>query len=455
MQHGLSVRLRELDLDFSIIDKASNKYRYVALSHCWGPPGSPRFTTTHETLEARKTGIPWSEIPCTFQDAMVFTHRLGVRYIWIDSLCIIQGDAKDWLIEAEQMAQIYHCSYFTIAAANAPDSGAGLFQLIPREMRARPSVPLSDANGNDEYILHAKRISNYSVDDLDRYPYMSRGWTYQERSLSPRVIYFLHGELGWSCENFTDDEQHSRTLYVFADARARHAISINPVIYRKKWKSLEEIICHWQRIVGEYSGLALTLEKDKLPALSGMAKAIGMERQGSYFAGIWSNSLIVDLTWRCCKGPGRRPTMQRAPSWSWASIDGEVDFWAFLERHEVKEVAKCIHVSCDHPLEWNAEFMEVRGGLLEISGPVVQSIPDGEFFADDASMEEPIDRVSVFYFQLCHTRDKLRETELGENIYMVLRQDNQVASLFKRVGLARSPGELEFDPGTIQTIRIT
>jgi hypothetical protein len=78
---------------------------YIALSHCWGR--SPPFITTRDNLDDMKRGIPIEKLPATFKDAIFVSHAVGIRYLWIDSLCIVQGDREDWERESSRMGEIY------------------------------------------------------------------------------------------------------------------------------------------------------------------------------------------------------------------------------------------------------------------------------------------------------------------------------------------------------------
>jgi hypothetical protein len=103
--------------------------KYTALSHRWGndPPKKedPRHCTTYGNLSARLNGFSLSELPETFQDAVRVTRELGIGYLWIDSLCIIQWNADDWKREAGRMEDVFASAYCTIAATSAVDSNAG------------------------------------------------------------------------------------------------------------------------------------------------------------------------------------------------------------------------------------------------------------------------------------------------------------------------------------------
>ena len=86
------------------------------------------------------------------------------------------------------------------------------------------------------------------------------------------------------------------------------------------------------KIVSEYSHLALSVECDCLPAIAGLARQTETCKTGKYLAGLREDSLAEDLLWRVdepLQGRSqRRPKSYRAPTWSWASVNGEVSFWA-------------------------------------------------------------------------------------------------------------------------------
>ncbi|KAK4190632.1 P-loop containing nucleoside triphosphate hydrolase protein [Podospora australis] len=106
---------------------------YVCLSRRWGD--SKFLTTTTLNIDAHKTSIKTSDMPKTFQDAISFTRSLGLRYLWIDSLCIIQDDLDDWKAEAEAMARVYMNSYLTLMAVDASSAESGLFRPVKGRLK--------------------------------------------------------------------------------------------------------------------------------------------------------------------------------------------------------------------------------------------------------------------------------------------------------------------------------
>ncbi|KAF2653852.1 HET-domain-containing protein, partial [Lophiostoma macrostomum CBS 122681] len=289
----------------------SDGFTYAALSHCWGVAGSKHLKTTRVTMSSWKRGIPWTLIPRTFQDAILFTRRLGIRWLWIDSLCIIQEDENDWRAEAACMAEVYSQAYFTIAAASAENSEVGIFREPSAESQ-------NNASGCQDLLVYAKRQSKYSLMTSNRYRLMTRAWAYQERYLSPRVIYFLGDELGWSCRSLDDDESHSGTFSSLSFALDKKH---NPYLHPQEGSPDKEAdeydhiksIDHWHHIVNDYDTLFLSFERDRLPALAGLAKHLSPFRKGRYLAGLWEDSLIVDLLWKMYAEPINRSAFRSAP----------------------------------------------------------------------------------------------------------------------------------------------
>jgi hypothetical protein len=115
--------------DIRLVETTGEIGRYNCLSYCWGQ--GMTLKTTQETLDLHKARIPWQSLPKTFQDAIEFTRRLGVRYIWIDSLCIIQHDKEDWERESAKMYEVYRKSYLTLAATSSANAEGGCFTHDP------------------------------------------------------------------------------------------------------------------------------------------------------------------------------------------------------------------------------------------------------------------------------------------------------------------------------------
>jgi hypothetical protein len=165
-----------------LYESTGQSSRYVCLSHCWGEPSktSPMLQTTTKTVDSFKTQIPWSSLPKTFRDAIYFIRRLGIEYIWIDSLCIIQNDGEDKAREIGQMASVYSNAFLTIAATSASSSLEGLFSTTSSSHIAEELPrPVWDPESSDYGPLYARRGIPHTWDPNPDFPLLKRGWVFQ------------------------------------------------------------------------------------------------------------------------------------------------------------------------------------------------------------------------------------------------------------------------------------
>ena len=316
------------------------KAEYVTLSHCWGK--SQPLVTNSKTMEQHLRAIPFKILPKAFQDAVTATRRLGYSYLWIDSLCIIQGSKEDWEIECSKMANIYRNSTVTIVGAAAGDCHTGFLQ------RRIPTQPIPDVvewkskSGPCPQKFAIRWDRHQGPQPCDQAsPSEKRGWILQERLLSPRVLYFGAHRMYWKCSTSEWFEDCSLTE-PRKDRAAKRDFSVEQDP-KYKWNL-------WCKIVEEYSKLSLTDPMDKLPAISGMASSLLHGDHNEYLAGIIKSDLQlhVNLTWHIEResqypelgessglDPARIVSLSsyRAPSWSWASVDQRVSFFS-TRRHE-------------------------------------------------------------------------------------------------------------------------
>jgi hypothetical protein len=325
-------------VDPHLVERLNSKAPYISLSYCWGKKRP--LVTTRETLSQHCKGIAWSSIPATFQDVMILARSLGIEYIWIDAMCIVQDDAEDWNREATLMASVYGNSYFTIASLLAHDAEAGIFQ----KSAATPSVLEIPAPGNDgaDTVIYARQALTH-MQSSRGYPLLQRGWTYQEQLLSPRVLYVEEYEISWECNAIKwccCQHEHDATDFVHhhkADfsrfLRTRH---IEP--YIDSHLAVEDrlrVACRhmWQQLTSSYTKKLLTKLTDRLVALAGIAEVFGQVKQCRYIAGLWEDDIVHGLLWYCFEGENvgwRAPPEFIAPSWSWASVDCSITYHAHV-----------------------------------------------------------------------------------------------------------------------------
>jgi len=166
--------------------------KYIALSHCWG--GVIPLCTKKETIAAHRKAIEFEKLPKLFQDAVTITRELGVQFLWIDSLCIIQNDEEDWKYEAERMEKVFTSAYCTIAATSAENSNENFLPRLGKEY-----VKLIDNSTGTPFSVYAYEVGGSFNDDVEGGVLNKRGWVYQERALSRRTIHFTATQIYWEC----------------------------------------------------------------------------------------------------------------------------------------------------------------------------------------------------------------------------------------------------------------
>lgn len=324
---------------------------YACLSHCWGD--SPTLRTMSSNIFAHRDFIAWHKLPKTFQDAITVVHRLGISYLWIDSLCIIQDVEQDWQTESAKMADIYAQSALTVAASLAARDSDSLFIESPNCHR---SIPLRNESGIEIFVRKTLGHGHGPIP----LPLMRRAWVLQERLLSPRVVHFTHEELVWECmEKTTCECGCIRSLWSPGHVPFDKALLYSPNLGRG---SRQEIKDRWRRLAEEYSRLQLTLARDKLPAISGAARRFSEFIPGDYLAGLWKHGLVADLLWERRGLTSRQPDLECIPSWSWLSIGIEV---AYDECMVTDDLAVIVSASCS-PLRQDDAFGEIRGGEIHL-----------------------------------------------------------------------------------------
>ena len=282
--------------------------RYAALSHCWGSSGANQgiLRTTRNTLAQHLESISLDQLPESFKDAVNITQKLGLHYLWIDSLCIIQGDDEDWRFESSKMADVFGNAHVTIAATAASDSHEGcLFTRKPAKH------VVGRLWGPDETIYHA-RMPSGELTSLYSSPLYKRGWVLQEIILSKRVVHFARDQLFWHCRSTMKSEDgfvNQNLGSTFLDLDSAESA-------RRSWWSWAE----------DYSRRKVTNASDKYPALAGLTTAFRETTKLTPKAGLWEEDIHFGLLW-CSQttnidGSDIPASANPAgPSWSWLSIN--------------------------------------------------------------------------------------------------------------------------------------
>jgi hypothetical protein len=326
------------------VPEPETKAEYAALSHCWG--GSHPVVLLKANLARMQEHLELDESCRTFREAIDVTRRLGIPYLWIDSLCILQDqdDGSDWEAEAPKMSAVYNRATVTISAASSPNTAGGLF---PRQEDRKEknkvvavATPGADGAGGRVFV----RVRNPAVRDVDEMvhsstdvevPHLrSRGWILQEDHLSPRMLHFRKEELAWTCSTYTRCECRVRPGLPRPHPFRADPGTMDP---GEKPAATYKLGVDWPDIVMEYSRRSLTKDSDRIAALSGLANYMEECTTDTYYAGMWYEDLRYQLMWhvdvRNPEGnedlalPTSRFPFPYAPSWSWMSVPGPITYF--------------------------------------------------------------------------------------------------------------------------------
>ncbi|CAN9202239.1 unnamed protein product [Alternaria alternata] len=425
-------------------------------------------------------------------EATLIAQDLGLRYLWIDSLCIIQDNEDDKSHEIARMSSIYTNSYITIAATHSESSMHGCYSTGSLQHQDYPLSSSKQRNastiGTDLYVR--EKIAHIGEERAIT-PLLKRGWVCQERLLSPRVLQYCEKELVWECRESSscqcscfnppvhikqkymevfrrsmpvvdydtpsskfnlrntayldpcDEEDGLDTLVVpaawaawlrtytddasdpspAAPIRLRDRVRLHDIRhlpyaytlrlvlihYQEDWNRRrllkpwsrsknnvdstaehpgtnvpdevlpricfeteidyiiptwlnDEAIRRWRYIVSDYTGMDLTEQRDRLPAIAGVASQFENVLGGRYLAGLWETALPGDLLWRTDQCAQCTP-QYRAPSWSWASLDGKIKHYRIKSYHPKFSIVRAL---CD-PLSEINPFGEVKSASLEVN----------------------------------------------------------------------------------------
>lgn len=272
---------------------------YVTLSHRWG--GLRFLKLTRASLPDFQTALLLDHLPLTFQHAIRFARELGVRWIWIDALCIVQDDEIDWLKESSRMHEVYANSYCNISATAAGDSGRGLFNARDpsRDWAQTVTINVDDLTGEQELTCTVLDLFFWEK-YVEQAPVNKRSWVLQERLLAPRVLHWCQDQIAFECRHTSRAECRPEGLPHFVmirgelvdGARLKHidedagkelqkirlsqeSSSSNPDKLSKmvnevkpRWHYYEI----WKSVVETYTRMELTNSKDRMIALSGIAR---------------------------------------------------------------------------------------------------------------------------------------------------------------------------------------
>jgi hypothetical protein len=348
--------------------------RYAALSYCWGY--SQPVITTGQNLLRHLRAIQYDSLPQTLQDAVKTAKAIGLNYLWIDALCIIQDSEIDKQREIAKMAQIYQNASLTIVAACTTSSAEGFLEVRDGTPSAL-EIPVGCDSGEVGTLSLLPTYQSPRHEALH-----DRAWTLQEIILSPRLLIFGKDCVGWKCTaadhgmyRWTDWNGYCASTGLTTVRVGRGGEITRPRIsvyspdfstYRSSQQAerLPQIYRIWKDLIKDYSTRSMTNEEDKLNAIAGIAAYFQEHMNDVYLAGLWTKYLLQELSWKI-KG-AKQPSSKRAPSWSWMALDGPVSF-QFDHCGWYTPIVSVISCSVDKTTPITP-ISKVTGGTLVLSG---------------------------------------------------------------------------------------
>ncbi|KAI1342690.1 heterokaryon incompatibility protein-domain-containing protein [Xylariaceae sp. FL0016] len=368
---------------------------YAALSHCWGKIEIRR--TLQDNVHDHIESIPVEQLPKTFQDAIKITREVGLRYLWIDSLCIVQDDPEDWKREALVMGRVYRDAEITIAATGAEDGRQGCFIPRPAPLAMPVALPNIGASSSRDAI-YAGLSPDQVTCSIDQAPLNERAWITQEWMLSPRVVHYTAARMLWACKTsmISEDGQmvpetdEQFLIRGMEDSRARRDTS-GQASGEASLDSRLSFYSSWCDFVSTYTGRKLTYETDKSIALAGLAQEVQSLAGHRYIAGMFCGEtrvgahsptrnreeerrhvLALQLCWYA-KGEMTRPVpLRRQPSWSWLSTIGPVAH--HVPSRSARLLARTLSITAQAPPGSDARLLhgEDPGLWLELLAPLAR-----------------------------------------------------------------------------------
>lgn len=317
-----------------LVSTKGKREKYIALSYCWGSDTAGILTLNPNTYTTITQGIKIFELAKTHREVVFLAHAIGIRYIWIDALCIIQGDIADWERESRTMARVYGNAVLTVIAGRSAGTKEGFITNELSGQHTPPScqLPVDSPASSNTLTVDLRRNQNIG-------PVSGRGWCFQERKLSRRAVVFGEQQLIFHCttervlengevEIKTPPPKPSRNTHMAASAALTQQ---------------EEILKKWYQMVLEFSQCSLSNPHDIFAASTALAQQTSAALKSRYLAGIWECDLPRGLLWRpyyhfttapIGKIATTRPkatkltketgSVTRSPSWSWAAVEGPV-----------------------------------------------------------------------------------------------------------------------------------
>lgn len=418
-----------------LLETRGRKGYYAYLSWQWGAEIPEERLTTQESLQERVQSFPFDKLGQTHLEAIIITRRLGLRYLWIDALCVIQKGPEgreDWLREA-QLVGLYltNASFTMVAPGVGFDYGmftkrASTEALLKLDCR-RDSPAFKSPAGTLSIRRPTKNALEAMSDNV-----LQRGWILQELVLPQRNLIFSAEQIYWNCQTISSSEGTIVTQMPLLRLK------------RKDGDDNSALLSRWYHLLETYSATKHFHSGDRFPALMHMAEYVKKLLNSRYYAGLFESDLLRGLLWRAksMKLTYEPFSEYIAPSWSWVSFNGPVSYSLAAGVDEQNANTSVLGVSIIPP----SSFPHIISGELKLRALSRQistnAIPkDCDFYFDTKQDEDDWRSGHIFF----HVLVSLWQTDLSDmyarwvGIIVVCVTSRKGVEEFRRVGLAIGP----------------
>ncbi|KAI5460496.1 heterokaryon incompatibility protein-domain-containing protein [Mariannaea sp. PMI_226] len=351
---------------------------YLTLSYRWGiNPKHPLLLTS--TIDQHRRGTRISDLPQTFQDLVLIARWFGIQYVWVDCFCIIQDCRDDWEAEAPMMSHVYANAACNIAASASDSPDGGLFRS--RDIQdIRPGIISTTLTSElpEKFYIFDK---SYWDRQLLGGPLHRRGWVFQERVLGPRQLYFTQNQILWECLEEHKCEGFPRGIPLHNSSKDIDRLFSLPK--NRKTSDMRgkeghqshpgnsmtfDAVDLWCDLVTDYSRSHFTKIEDRLYAFAGIAKLFKEVTGDRYLAGVWRSQILHLLNWTVFTPKSKLSATYRAPSWSWASVDGPVKLHSPAAGFEFLVSVVDVDVTTKRR---GIDAFDVIGGFIKLKGVLI------------------------------------------------------------------------------------
>ena len=318
--------------------------KFMALSYVWGSSPAVKLVKANKASLQEPTSLSKLQLPRTIADSMQLVHQLGLRYLWVDALCIIQDDTNDQSYQIGKMATIYSSAFLTIVAASGKDSNAGLpgiglstrlyeqqeVMVLPRSER---DDGLSVMNTLKSCPRHCDEWYTRGQEDADSSEWSHRAWTVQEKALSRRTLVFTNEQVFWSCQQAYFCEE---SYFEMPRFRVKHYYpSVHKLGIYQLTEPNSDLWQLYKDLIQNYMLRDITYEGDVSDACQGILNVIKKSTKTGFLWGLPLSRFELALAWETFHGVKRRTALSTFPmtslkkrttfpSWSWMGWAGDV-----------------------------------------------------------------------------------------------------------------------------------